>query len=289
VIHVGRLAPFQQWDQNLIDQLVANRLYPTGLDFKRSDGYPNSHGCILIIPGRYWAAHTDQISDAISTYEWVLAFRTSDEEDLFDIAKVRHHNLRWWVQTPRTDRDYGDARLFGVGFPPHFNKLPATAPDKDLDLFLSAQRTHARRDQAFDALERVQTNNTLIEETDGFTRGMIASAYVDGMMRAKVAPAPSGAVSPDSFRLFEALQAHCAPIADDVSPLATYDSAGYWRRLFPDAPFAILTDYGALPGYVGDMLNDWPRCANRVAAWWIRQKRQYAMWLRQDLEELGAL
>src|SRR5690606_17328194 len=106
------------------------------------------------------------------------------------------------------------------------------------------------------------------------------------MNSAKVAPAPSGAVSPDSFRLYEALQSHNVPVADDVSPV--YDSHGYWKMLFPDAPFPIIEDYADLPGYVEDQLALWPANANRVAAWWMRQKRAMCLWLRDDLESLGA-
>ena len=287
VIHVGRLAPTRQWDQTLLDRLFDNTLYPTGLQFKRSEGYPNAHGCILIIPGRYWFEHTAQISEALATYDWVLAMRTSDEEDLFDIQKIRHPNIRWWVQTPRVDRTYGVfTRLFGVGFPPHFNNLPADAPVKDLDVVLSAQCTHPRREEAFQSLERVQTNS-LIQPTEGFTKGLAPAAYVDAMMRAKIAPAPSGPASPDTFRLFEALEVHAVPIADDISP--GHGSSGYWRRLFPDAPFPIFENYEDLVPLIEDQLLDWPRSANHVAAWWIRQKRTYAHWLREDLKQLGAI
>jgi len=102
-----------------------------------------------------------------------------------------------------------------------------------------------------------------------------------------VAPAPSGAVSPDSFRLYEALEAHTIPIADDISP--THDSAGYWRLVFPDAPFPILDSYEQLPGYIEDQLKAWPANANQIAAWWTRQKRTMARNLRNDLKKLGAL
>jgi hypothetical protein len=191
------------------------------------------------------------------------------------------------VQYPHIGKDYGAARFFGAGITPHFNKLPANPQVKDLDLFLSAQRTHIRRDMAFDALEQVQSDSTLIEQTEGFTRGMVASAYCDAMMRAKVAPAPSGAQTPDSFRLWEALESHTVPIADDISPV--YDSTGFWADLLPDAPFPTLTDYKDLPGVINDVLTDWPRSANRAAAYWMRYKRGLAHALREDLEALGAL
>jgi hypothetical protein len=288
MIHVGWLAPTDCWDQNTLSLLLSNQLYPTGIRFKHHNGYPNtSDGCILVIPGRFWSEHVDRINQAIARFPWVLAFRVSDEEDWFDIHDVEHENIRWWVQTPRTDRDYGDARLFGVGFPAHFNNLQWEPPGKTTDVFLSAQNTHVRRNEAFKALAG-EHDRWCVEETPGFTQGMDPAAYATLMVSAKIAPAPAGACSPDSFRLFEALEAHAVPIADDVSPV--YDSAGYWERLFPDAPFMIFEDYEDLPLLIEDELEccEAPWCANRIAAWWIRQKRLYTHWLRDDLEQLGA-
>lgn len=285
MISVGRLAPGDQWDQNMLDQLFGNDLYPTGLEFERVEGYPRADGAVVLIPGRYWADRTGEISEALARYEWVLAIRAGDEEDILDITKIVHPNLKWWVQTPRADRDYGDARLFGVGFPPHFNRMvPPTAPR--LDVFLSAQNTHARRDAAFAMLRGGDSASRYIDETDGFTHGIPPIAYRHIMASTKVAPAPSGAYSPDTFRVYEALEAHAVPIADDISP--AYHSDGYWRKLFPDCPFPILRDYADLPGYIDDVLADYPRNANRIAAWWIAQKRRMAGWLREDLTTLGA-
>lgn len=287
MIHVGRLAPGNQWDQNMLDRLLGNALYPTGLEFKTVFGYPVSDGCVLIIPGRYWAEHAGKITEAIRLYRWVLAMRTSDEEDLFDVKQVEHPNIRWWVQTPRTDREY-NARLIGLGYPPHFNAMESVVPGKQwADVFLSAQKTHPRRVEAFDATKGITGPLVFARATEGFTKGMTEEDYAGCMTGAKVAPAPSGAVSPDSFRLYEALEAHCVPIADDVSP--AYGSQGYWRRMFPDAPFPILTDYQDLPRLVDEALGDWPQNANRITAWWMGYKRQMSKWLREDLQALGAL
>ena len=285
-ITVGRLAPVNQWDQNLLDRLFANKLYPTGIEFRRVDGYPSSHdGCVLIVPGRYWAGREAEISAAIAQYSWLLMIVTSDEESTFDIGKVDHSSQQLWLQTPRVGREY-DARLIPVGFPPHFDSLPAGPPDKPLDVFMAAQCTHDRRSRAFDALARV-ARPKYVQTTAGFTQGRPPAEYTHLMLQAKVAPCPSGAVSPDSFRVYEALESHTIPIVDDISP--AYDSRGYWERMFPDAPFPILTNYDDLPGYIDDVLADYPRLANRIAAWWIQTKRRYALWLKEDLEALGAL
>lgn len=286
MIPVGHLAPSGCWDENLLTRLFDNELYPTGLEFKHYAGYPNTDGCVLIVPGRYWHERIHDIDDAIASKKWVLLIRTGDEEDLFDVNQVAHPNARFWVQTPRTNRSYGDARLFGVGFPPHFNDLPVEPPEKLLDVFLSCQNTHERRHAAFEVLETDDVR-WVVNETQGFTRGFGATDYASLMTAAKIAPAPAGPESPDTFRTYEALEAHCVPIADDVTP--RYPSTGYWERIFPGCSFPVYTDTANLPGYCQDALNGWPANANRIAAYWMRYKWRLSHWLRDDLEALGAL
>lgn len=288
MIPVVRLAPHRQWDQTLLDDLISGALWAHGIEFERMDAYPReADGILLVVPGRYYADHTAEISEAIAKFRWVLVFRVGDEEDLLDPSKIVHPNLKWWIQTPRVARDYGTARFLPLGFSPHFRTLPSEPPSKHLGLFLSAQCTHDRRRQAFEALyESGRDMLGYAAATEGFTQGMPPSEYARLMCSAKVAPAPSGAVSPDSFRLWEALEAHCLPVADDISPVRSGE--GYWRMLLPDAPFPILTDYANLPGWIDDLLADWPRNANRIAAWWMTRKRMMADSLREDLVALGA-
>lgn len=284
-IPVVRLAPGNQWDQVLLDDLISGAFYPHGLEFEGLDAYPaEAAGILLVIPGRYYASHTAAITEAISRYRWVLAFRVGDEEDLFDIAAVKHPNIRWWIQTPRVGKDYGTARFLPLGYTPHFAALPAQSPEKSLDVFLSAQCTHARRAQAFDALARVPRSKR-VRATGGFTQGMPAEEYAEFMAAARIAPAPSGAVSPDSFRAYEALEAHTIPIVDDISP--AYDSRGYWERMFPGSPMPVIRDYDDLPGWIDDVVADYPRLANRITAWWMATKRRMAAALREDLIDLG--
>lgn len=293
MIPVGQLAPFDQWDQTVVLQLLDN--HP--LNFERVKGYPNTdQGCCLLIPSRNWHQHTDQISEAIERYDWCLAFRCGDEEDLFDISKVEHPNLKWWVQTPRGDRDYGDARLIGVGYSPHFVDLPQEPSAKDIDVYLAAQKSNAlkgrhfkvyeRRAAFFKALKHGAWSKQLVER-DGFAQGD-RTEYVQGMLAAKIAPAPTGMVSVDSFRFWEALEAHCVPVADSVSDVD--GPTDYWQRLFgEDFPFPTVNDVADLPSIVDGLLEGWPANANRCAAWWMRYKRQLAYWLREDLAELGAI
>ena len=85
--------------------------------------------------------------------------------------------------------------------------------------------------------------------TDGFAQGIDQSEYLDEMAVAKVAPCPPGPNTPDTFRLYEALEAGCVPVVepDTRTFLARYgldvpstggDWAGQVRRWAenPDGP-----------------------------------------------------
>jgi hypothetical protein len=61
------------------------------------------------------------------------------------------------------------------------------------------------------------------------------------------------------------------------------------EMVFDGEQFPILTDWAQLKGYTEDQLERWPANNNRVAAWWLRWKRQLCLSLVADLEELGAL
>jgi len=155
-------------------------------------------------------------------------------------------------------------------------------------VFIAAQDTHERRHECFETL-LASHHNALIYRTKNFAacdEGVSTDVYATMMTTAKVAPAPAGPATPDTFRTYEALAAHTIPIADDIT--IAYDSRGYWRRLYPNTPMPVIEKYSDLPGYIDDALRDYPRAANRITAWWIGEKRRMARRLRADLRALGA-
>lgn len=287
-IPIVALEPAWQWDQTMLAQLLTGRLWPHDLDLLPADPWPDAPGIILVVPGRYWVdrepsnGHWTQINDAIAKYDWVIAFRVGDEEDWFDPKNIQHPNIRWWIQTPRTDHDYGDAHLFGVGFTPHCAVAAGQLdpPDKNLDVFIAAQNTHDRRAQCFNVAQNLHATTELIA-TAGFTQGLPPDEYSARMQRAKICLAPAGPVTPDTFRLYEALQMHAIPIADNKTP--GYDANGYWYSLFPDAPFPTVDEWDELPAVVDTLLEGWPANANRVAAWWMREKQRMTERLINDV------
>lgn len=266
----------------MLDDLLANRLWDTGLHFDRHEGYPRGAGGILICPGRYWAGHEAEISTALSRYSWVLLMVTSDEESLF--GTVTHPNIKTWRQTPRQGREYPGERLFPVGYTPHVRCLPAEPSEKTLNVFLSCQDTHQRRHECFAALDGLPASKPgRVHRTGGFTQGMDPAEYIRCMSKAKLAPCPSGAVSPDSFRVFEALESHTVPIADAVSPVDGLTD--YWTRVLGEVPFPLVEDWSQVSW--GQLLEDWN--PQPVTEWYRGYKRRLASWLVEDLEALGAI
>ena len=286
MVDVVWLAP-SGMDQIMLQHLLRNEIWnPVGAyDLRHVDSFDDvlREDIILVLPGAYHKV--EDINAAIKNYRSVLIMIVSDENNLFPVEDLKHPNMKLWIQTPRVGRDYGDARFFGVGYG-EARRYHNEAFDVDTDVFVSGQNTHARREKVFALLEKHLEGNKysyLINRTNGFTQGMRPWQYFDYMQNTKIAPAPSGVVSPDSFRVYEALECGVIPIADDLSP--AYKSKGYWALLFPDTPMPILGDNN-IGGIIDTELANFAQRRNQIFAWWQQQKRKYAYDLVEDLDYL---
>ena len=274
LINVVMLEPRYDWCQNMYIKMLRD-----DGNFIFSDDFVDADGLIVFLHGHFWKNKYDLLNEHFNNYKWVLAIRTGDEEDAFDINKINHVNIKWWVQYPTVNRDYGNAKLIPIGFPDYFNCIDSM-PEKDIDIFLSAQDTHIRRHEAFLESNKISGNN-FVNKTNGFSRGLSREEYLNLALRSKIMPAPSGAISPDSFRLYEALEVGALPIADDVSP--RINSNGFFKKLFPDAPFPIITDWNELPEIIKNHNQDKQDIINR---WWTNYKRSLIIDLKNDIDIL---
>lgn len=262
------------WDHALLNDILSHPL------FKRMHG---GEGSIIVIPGKDQADYIAEINKTISEYSWVLLFITSDEDHNFPIEEIEHSKMKVWVQYPQQGRhdDYGKLPL-GYTSETRKNLL---FTEKTLDVFYSGQRTHERREMCSESLQEVKKNvkTHMTLDTKGFAQGFKPDIYMANMSNAKVAPAPSGPVSADSFRAYEALEAGGVPIADQISPAGDHD---YFNYLFGDVPFPTISDYKDLPGYIKDALAKYPALNNESQAWWIKKKRDLMWEFVKDIESL---
>ena len=271
-------------DQHIIDLIAppdrfTHRLNP-----------PAETGAVVVCPARYYTP--EQVNDLIAPLPWCVLILTSDEESTFDANAVTHPNVRLWVMTPRPDRTYPDGtRFLGEGF------NAATRPtlagignrDRTTDVYLAGQNTHTRRHELFKTLTGSQRGwSRDVTATPGFMQGFDRTEYLTRMASAKVAPCPSGPATPDSFRLYEALEAGCVPLADMTAPGA-YPERGYWDMVLPGAPFEQVAYWHEAEKYIAAALHGWPRKAAECQAWWVRHKRRMALDLLDDVAEVSGL
>ena len=138
-----------------------------------------------------------------------------------------------------------------------------------------------------DELRMVDTNNGLLIETEGFTKGIEQVEYWMEMVSSKVALCPSGAVVPDSFRLYEALEGGCYPIVDSLSPFGI--DGGFWKLVFgeEELPFMLVNSWSGIKDSINFHNDVYPHSANRVYGWWQKYKKDFVYGLKDDIYSLS--
>jgi hypothetical protein len=295
-IPVFHLSPVGCWDQHLLADLLADcgdtpwsggeHHDLVNIEVESIADLPGEQGAIWVVPGAYWKDRVDEINAAINRRPWALVFLVSDEASLFPVEELSHPEMRLWVMTPRARHTKVTDRFLGEGFATDTRDvLRPLGPERkvDRDWFFAGQVTHVRRQQAATALRSMPRG--LLLETAGFLQGMTREVYLEEMAAAKVSPCPSGPDTPDSFRLYEALEMGVLPIADATCPAGGH---GYWHQLCGGAPpFPVIDHWKDLPEVMAKAVAGWPGNANRAFAWWQQYKRNLHHRIQRDISGLA--
>lgn len=262
------------WDMELLEDIFKDT---------RFTDQPGA-GCVVVLPGAGHKNEVKQVNKELNQYSWVVLIITSDEESQFPIEQIKHPNIEIYVQYPKQPR-HDLYTKWPLGYTPHTRKNIILS-DKDLDWVFAGQVTHKRREEMAQQLLGMigRGSNGVYLPSEGFTEGLEPREYIKYLNRAKVAPAPSGPVSADSFRTYEALEAGAVPIADNISAKGDRD---FWEYLIGPVPFPTINHYSDLPGYTEDLLKGYPDKANEVQAWYIRWKHYLKERLIKDVSELS--
>jgi len=288
------------WDYAMVpEDLLAHRLWQpphprTYTHLNSISELPaDADGAIIVLPARHHAEreYVHCLNADIARLAWVIVMLIGDEENSFPAHLIAHPNSRLWIQMAKPGLYSFPYRPLPNGYTPHTRLLDNYALDaveRPIDWFFSGQCTHPRREQCVEQLRRMPGGMRV--ETDGFTKGLPPPEYMRMLASAKIALAPSGPQSPDSFRLYEALEAGCVPIADAQTSKPGFPD-GYWPWIFGGpVPFPVISDWRSLPEVMARELADWPDNANRIAVWWKGYKRKLVFDLEEDIWQLrGAL
>jgi len=288
VLYWGDHADDEYWDRGLLSDVLAGTAWrvPGSPSFTNMHGarLPDGRGGVMVVAARQNVEHVAELEREMTRMAWCLVALTGDEEDAFPWRDVTHDGVRVWKMGGQVAAMDGCAQPLGSGYPPWFRAcLPNTAPDKPLDWYFAGQLNHARRDDMAAAF-RDQPNGLLLP-SPGFTQGRAHGDYAHGLASAKVAPCPSGLHTPDTFRLYEALEAGCIPLADGATPGGRADD--YWTYIFGGPPpFPVVGEWEHAPATMREILDGWPANANRVGAWWQQWKRDLAYRFHDQLADL---
>lgn len=285
--HKDILARFY-WDQGILEDIFKQGNYTHHIGF--DDYWKNAKhdGAIVIINGRTHASAKDyaKLNEDIKPLRWVILIITGDEESLFDHIQVKHPLMTYWVQLPRLNK-HNDVHRLVNGYRPTtreiLGKVSRYQDERTCDWMFAGQITHRRREQCehiLQSAEMQKLQNVFITTKTFGEEAIEYSEYLTAMSHTKFVLCPSGPESPDSFRVWEALEAGCIPIVDSHS--TNNEVPGFWEYLLGnDMPFPIVNEWYELPTLMPQLLKEYPHNANRAFAWWQLHKFN----LKRELEK----
>lgn len=272
-MNVIQLEPKGMWSINWLEDLFS------GPEFNHYSGFPDNEGAFVLVPAEYWADRVDELNERISRLPWAVVILASDEQGMFpveDLVPVRS----LWVMTPHFEKHVfpEGTNFMGEYYPADsrewISKATRHNPRPHLVSF-SGQVTHERRYELVDAMEGTNSSQYWLNETAGFTQGLGRADYYQLLVDTEIVPAPSGPVTLDSFRAFEALEAGAVPVLDLVCPVPC-DGELYWNSILGYHPLLTVRNWHELPELVdqiGGRLSDHVALSNQTFSWWQLHKR----------------
>lgn len=283
----GRTCARCRWDEQYVEDLVSGNLkrpdswWPP-IDHREVSSLPRGDFAVVCFPaGAHADADVAWLNRELAKLGEVILFITSDEASRFPIDQIRHRRLHLWVMEPRPEIEYpagthflgcGSARAGKVGPTPPLQRVTP--------LWFVGQVNHVRREQMV-ANSASWPEGSVCDRTDGFLEGMPREDYLADMAAAKVVACPSGVQSQDSFRLHEALDLGCVPLADMLRP--DYDGEGYWKMVMGYAPFPQIRHWTDIRGALDLVLDQYPWFNILCHSWWHDWRREMARDLRRQM------
>lgn len=287
------------WDQAIVEDLFNhqnkdyNFTHHTRFDDLSYGEDMDNPGAVVVINGRTHVEDIEKINTAIAKLRWCLLIITGDEEGLFPWQDIKHPLLRTWVQLPRMNVHNDVSQKLPNGPRPGTRQIlkEIGLQEKTQDWFFAGQINHDRREQCIEQLRYLKDsgespNGTFIE-THAFGEEKLGQQqYIHNMAISKIVLCPSGIETPDTFRLYEALEAGCLPVVDAFA--TRNQSYGFWQYLFDEeVPFPIVDYWDKLPELMPELLRDFPHNANKAFAWWQNKKRNLGIKLINDIREIN--
>jgi len=271
----GKGFPDEKWDFGFLQEAFTRN----HTEVIQTRVLPETDRAFVVAPGFEWTGLEDLLNKNLKKINRVVLFVTADELGVFNVEKIDHPNIEIWIQYPYPRHQ--KYHKIPLGVPNHKDNVIPDYPTKEIDVYFSGQITHQRRQQIAEILPDIP--NAVYRLTKGFTQGEKPKDYYRLLATARFAPAPAGNASIDSFRFYEGLEMLCIPIADKVSSVG--EVYQFWEILFGDMPIPQIAHWGKLRKVVSQLSTDYPANMHRAVSWWIKQKRDFAYKIMEQINE----
>lgn len=235
-------------------------------------------GAIVSIKGCDELKHADELNRELAKLKWCVVIVKGNENSTGFYKLIKHPNCKIWVQTPKAE----DTADYYLGFGTPSEVLEIQVP-KTLNFFFAGQDTHRRRHECLAVLDKL--SGGLVLRTLSFGQGLPYLEYLQAMRNAKVIPCPAGAATPDTFRVYEALECGSIPVVDAQRGVGEFEG-DYWRKVWGDVPFPIVQNWKEFPAILDSLLLQWDTKAPEVFSWWKLKKEQIVKDLFQQISTL---
>jgi len=295
------------WDEGLLEHLLSGRLISPSLQylqFKVCEEVPKGEPCVIVICGSYFAPRVDDLRKQLEGRGPAIICHMADEGHLLDSSALLRPGDVWWRQIENPDA------LGATNFPArphramvsgwrnetiellraiHATKIEHQGPGpKDLLWAYSGQINHSYRAACYEELNRRRDGKMVCSH--GFGQGLPYPEYLALLARAKIAICPSGPVTADTMRMYEALEAGCLPICNRRAP---GQKGNYWLHVFGQEPFPCVDDWHKelpklLDYFAGDPYALKLKTAQALQ-WWADYKLSLVKGIEEDWAKVCAV
>lgn len=204
------------------EQMMLYTLLQGKVDFDFTGDLDGIRGAIINIRAFDNEKYAEEINEDISKLDWCIIIFTGNEHGTKLHTKIKHPNCKIWLQTPQIGNvaDY----FIGFGWPTDeilkFSNQ-SESNTRIYDFSFSGNVNNYYRRNCVDALGKLE--HSVSNTTGGFGMGLPYNEYLGLLANTKFAVCPSAISTPDSFRIYEALEMGCVPVLDRAgAELFTY-------------------------------------------------------------------
>ncbi len=286
--------------------------FPEGTEcfyYSYCDFVPQGEGAVVFVHGsqaNQKSYFLERLQKQIDKLSWVVVVSVFDEGSSIQLDQLSHPNMKIWVQEPKPGvnpactvlpigmANHDKMRRVPIGYTRWVRHLSSKPEYKSLDWFFAGTEygTSPEWTSAIRALpgghyfkvERRLEDNHIVDTMSPWW-------YMRSMARAKVVPCRPGICTPETSRVYEALEAGCVPIVSKMPGgegwRIRYNWEHYWEYVLGEKPpFPVIDGPDQLAGAVKEVLDNWEEQSRIVSSWWKDYKIRLVATVRQEVSDL---